>query len=92
MKNKDKCPETRCGIVAQTLQDTHTGSWRRERPIINTEKCNQCGICGLYCPVGVIETSEEKTVINYTYCKGCGICTTVCPKHSIEMTPEGGGQ
>lgn len=66
-----------------------TGSWRVNRPVINYEKCNGCGICWLYCPENAIDWLEDKSVrINYDYCKGCGICLDVCPLHAIVMVKE----
>ena len=27
-----------------------TGSWRVFRPVVDKEKCNECGFCAMYCP------------------------------------------
>jgi pyruvate ferredoxin oxidoreductase delta subunit len=62
-----------------------TGSWRVFRPVIDTEKCNQCGLCQIYCPEGAI---DQDLTIDYNFCKGCGICTNECPKKAIEMVRE----
>lgn len=68
-----------------------TASWRVFRPVMNKEKCVECGQCMTYCPVNAVKGSEDrKYTISYDYCKGCGICAKECPKGAIDMVPEGG--
>ncbi len=62
-----------------------TGSWRVFMPVVDKEKCNQCGICALYCPDAVI---SRALIIDLAYCKGCGICAHECPKNAIGMIRE----
>jgi pyruvate ferredoxin oxidoreductase delta subunit len=62
-----------------------TGAWRTFRPVIDPEQCNQCGLCSLYCPEGVVGENLE---IDYDFCKGCGICAEECPKKAIRMERE----
>jgi len=62
-----------------------TGSWRVFRPVIDREKCNQCGLCQMYCPEGAI---DQNLTIDLNFCKGCGICANECPKKAIEMVRE----
>jgi len=68
-----------------------TGDWRTERPVIDYEKCNRCGLCFIYCPPQCIraDDAEGKFVPDLAFCKGCGVCATECPKKAITMTPEG---
>ena len=65
-----------------------TASWRIVKPVMNKEKCVECGICLTYCPVNSIEFKRDKYIINYD-CKGCGICSNECPKTAIDMIEEG---
>jgi len=65
-----------------------TGSWRVQRPVINSEKCTKCFICAKYCPDGAINPTKDGPVVDYDYCKGCGICANECPMKAIEMVPE----
>lgn len=67
-----------------------TSKWRNFKPVINRQKCINCGICFTYCPVNSIYKKGEKFFINLSYCKGCGICSNECPKKAIEMVSEGG--
>jgi pyruvate ferredoxin oxidoreductase delta subunit len=62
-----------------------TGSWRVFRPTIDREKCNQCGLCQMYCPDAAI---DQDLAIDLNFCKGCGICANECPKKAIEMVRE----
>ncbi len=67
-----------------------TGGWRSQRPIIDNEKCNKCGLCYIYCPEPAIEQEEDGYfMVDLYYCKGCGICATECPKDAITMVEEG---
>lgn len=62
-----------------------TGTWRTSRPVIEREKCNECGICALFCPDGCIDKDLN---IDLDFCKGCGICAQECPKKAITMERE----
>jgi pyruvate ferredoxin oxidoreductase delta subunit len=62
-----------------------TGTWRTSRPVIDREKCNECGICVLFCPDGCIDKDLN---IDLDFCKGCGICAQECPKKAITMERE----
>ncbi|MGB4438945.1 MAG: 4Fe-4S binding protein [Sedimentibacter sp.] len=76
-------------IGKEGLYILDTASWRTEKPVMNKEKCIECGICMTICPVCSIEgTDEKKYYINYSYCKGCGTCANECPKKAIDMVSE----
>ncbi|MEE9520432.1 MAG: 4Fe-4S binding protein [Dehalococcoidales bacterium] len=67
-----------------------TGSWRTERPIIDLDKCNKCGLCYIFCPdVAIGLNGEGYPETDLFYCKGCGICAVECPKKAITMVEEG---
>ena len=66
-----------------------TGDWRSQKPIMDKERCNKCGLCWLYCPDAAIKLLEDGYYeIDPFYCKGCGICATVCAKEAITMIEE----
>jgi len=62
-----------------------TGTWRTYKPVVDRELCNECGLCRMYCPDGVIDVELN---IDLEYCKGCGICAKECPKKAITMVRE----
>ncbi len=62
-----------------------TGSWRVFRPVVDREKCNACGLCGIYCPDSCIDADLN---VDLEFCKGCGICANECPKKAIAMARE----
>jgi len=78
--------------MAMSLGSTEyneTGSWRNERPVVDTSKCTGCGICWKFCPdMSIKEDANGKASIDYVFCKGCGICTVECPVKAIEMKEE----
>ena len=70
----------------------NTADWRDYHPVINKEKCINCGICGTYCPVNDINRVGKEIMISYDFCKGCGICAEECPLKAIDMILGKGGE
>ncbi|MFV2041421.1 MAG: 4Fe-4S binding protein [Candidatus Hydrothermarchaeales archaeon] len=72
--------------------NTKTGSWRSERPVIDNDKCIECGSCWIFCPDSsiVVEVSGNRRTysVNLDFCKGCGICANECPSAAIKMILE----
>jgi len=67
-----------------------SGDWRSERPIVDKEKCNKCGLCWLYCPDAAMKALEDGYYEpDLYYCKGCGICAQICRREAITMIEEG---
>lgn len=53
---------------------------------MNKEKCTKCGVCWIFCPLGVIrETEDGYFEIDHEYCRPCGICAHECPSKAIEF-------
>ena len=77
-------------IGDEGIYTLNTGSWRNYRPVIDENKCVNCGLCFTFCPVNSISKTAGKYVVNLDFCKGCGICANECPRNAIEMAPEGG--
>jgi len=66
-----------------------TGDWRSERPVMDKERCNKCGLCWLYCPDAAMKLLEDGYYEpDLFYCKGCGICAKVCSREAITMIEE----
>lgn len=77
-------------IGKEGLYILDTGSWRTFRPVMDKEKCTNCGLCFIYCPVNSVYKKDGQFLISLEYCKGCGICAHECPKKAIDMVSEGG--
>jgi pyruvate ferredoxin oxidoreductase delta subunit len=73
----------------QLLLYMETGTWRTVRPVVDSEKCNYCGLCALYCPPQCLVDKGDQFEPNLEYCKGCGICARECPRKAITMQAEG---
>ena len=76
---------------AGNARNFKTGDWRSMKPVFDSEKCKQCGLCFPVCPDNAIPVNCDfkREDFNYDYCKGCGICSKVCPFGAIEMKEEG---
>jgi len=75
-------------ISSLSTEANETGEWRYRKPLIDLEKCNQCGVCWMYCPDTAVRPKGESFTILYKYCKGCGICAEECPKGAILLVSE----
>jgi len=59
---------------------------------IEQTKCNNCGICALKCPTGIISVlgREPKFAeIDGELCDNCGVCVEECPVNCIKQDEEG---
>ncbi len=56
-------------------------------PIINAEKCTQCGTCVAGCPTGAI---AEDFSTDPSKCIMCMACTRYCPTAAVAFAPEVG--
>lgn len=65
-----------------------TGGWRSKKPVVDKDKCVNCGKCWLYCPAGAVKKEDGEIKIDYDYCKGCGLCARECPVNAIKMKKE----
>ena len=60
-------------------------------PVIDKEKCVECGTCAQICPLDVIryqkdESGKKHIVVKYPYeCWHCRACVKDCPKQAITM-------
>jgi NAD-dependent dihydropyrimidine dehydrogenase PreA subunit len=52
-------------------------------PIINTFKCDGCGICIKRCPAQIMGLINGKAAYLQVLCEECGICAEVCPTNGI---------
>ena len=89
-KEKDIFKTESCWSEAHgALLCLNTGDWRTERPVVDQDRCNVCGICVIYCPPQCMVEKGDFYEADLNYCKGCGICAKECPKKAINMVSEG---
>jgi 2-oxoacid:acceptor oxidoreductase delta subunit (pyruvate/2-ketoisovalerate family) len=86
LKSFETLPITAISFL--TTEGNETGEWRSQRPVLDPEKCNRCGLCWMYCPDNAVVVEGDSFKISYTYCKGCGICAKECPKGAILIEKE----
>ena len=51
------------------------------KPVINTDKCNHCGLCGRNCKAECINSQEQ--AIDYSRCVACMNCLSNCHQKAI---------
>ena len=56
-----------------------------EKPIIDLNKCNGCGLCVKNCQFHALSLENNQAKLNHFLCEGCGVCKIVCPQKAIEM-------
>jgi MinD superfamily P-loop ATPase len=55
-----------------------------EMPIIDTKKCNGCGVCVTVCGCnGLVLVNNIITIIETVECDWCTDCEAVCPTGAI---------
>lgn len=57
------------------------------RPLTN-DKCDNCGLCAMLCPMGSIDPENPKEYIGKGICIKCGACVKKCPKGAKYYTDE----
>ena len=55
------------------------------KPVIDTEKCRNCGLCGRQCKASCINMKEHK--IDYSRCVACFECLDTCSEGAISYRP-----
>lgn len=55
-------------------------------PQILKKRCNTCGVCSKWCPVGAIKMGDHYAIIDPKICIGCGECLAVCQFDAVEIS------
>lgn len=53
------------------------------RPKVDQEACDGCGICSERSQFNAIVVVAEETMVYPELCHGCGLCTLACPQNAI---------
>lgn len=77
-------------VGSSAMNDFDSTRWRVVRPVMDKERCTECGVCRFHCPMGIVYADGKTIRINYDKCIGCGICAVNCPIHAITMKPKPG--
>lgn len=57
-----------------------------QKPVIDPELCDRCGICRDTCPHGAVHESACGAYrIDHKRCQMCGDCLVCCPRHAIPV-------
>lgn len=82
--------------IGQPQRDAiDTRLWGRVE--IDTESCNACGMCAVFCPTGALvkldaekkAAADDPTVLEFSCsaCVQCGLCADACFKGSLTVSP-----
>lgn len=56
------------------------------KPVIDKNKCTDCGTCIDVCPMSVFAKEGDKVVVkNAKECIGCRACEVQCPEEAITI-------
>ena len=53
------------------------------RPEVNTELCDNCGVCAQLCEYNALAVLPNNVMVFSELCHGCGLCSLACPKKAI---------
>ena len=62
-------------------------TWKKQLQVyLNTELCNNCGLCADICPIGRYKREGNSIQIDTSsHCVLCSRCISSCPQHSISI-------
>lgn len=80
------CCSCCCGILATIKAMRRPADFVASNffAIVDTEKCNDCGICVGRCPTNAISRNGE-TEIDLGRCIGCGLCVSSCKTGALRL-------
>lgn len=61
------------------------------KAVLNSERCNECGLCVEHCRFGAIQWIDGHVRIDAYACEGCGVCEALCPVNAIELVEDVAG-
>jgi len=81
-----ECTKVDCDVDAPNLSLFYKGTqleyktfFGGKKAFVNTEQCDQCGVCTERCKFRAINNG----IVDTHKCEGCGVCKIVCPQEAI---------
>lgn len=63
--------------------------WALPGPVIDSGRCNGCGLCVLVCPTHALDLRDELAVVSDpNACHYTGDCVLICPNQAITLIYE----
>ncbi len=53
--------------------------------VLDSDLCNDCGVCETRCQMGAISLESGYTVLNRDRCIGCGLCVSTCSMQALNL-------
>ncbi len=96
--------ESRYKYIGQKI-NIKQKKWKKKHEFVRIikDRCKGCNLCIEFCPMGILEESEEFNVKGYhppriresfhegyddQACVGCEFCAMICPEFAIYTVPE----
>lgn len=80
----EQCADPMCQRVCPVRAITRDE--QSKAVVIDQEKCIACGLCGQYCPLGMIHVEPDtKKAYKCDLCGGQPACVEACPVQALEL-------
>ena len=87
LNRKAQAIEARLQYLNVRIREIEQGyTARKFVAVVDTEKCEGCGMCLDACPTGAV-LLEEVARIDPKRCIGCGYCAEACPQGALYLRP-----
>ena len=77
------------GAGLQYIVPQGKARWIENRPVINLDRCNGCGICTKMGHCEAYTLKAKKADVDLSKCVGCIYCQFICPRKAITMKETG---
>ncbi|MCG8531092.1 MAG: 4Fe-4S binding protein [Desulfovibrionales bacterium] len=65
------------------------GIIRAKQPVLRSNQCSHCGLCGRICPDKAISYEHGEPRFDLDACMACGMCIAKCPEQAIGTRADG---
>ena len=80
------CPDC-CGLLGSHNRGVFPLKFRSafRSVVVDSNRCNQCGQCEAYCPVGAVSFVDNLPIVDSQTCIGCGQCRHRCQEEVFRL-------